>query len=124
MPRRPVVNMADFANLSLLQVRPALKRKLDEALVVPSEEVPPDVVTMQSRVLLADAVSGERRLVRVVYPGEADPSAGLVSVLDPLGADLLAASVGDVIQGNRIEEIVFQPENSMRANLVVRGEPR
>ena len=120
MARRPVVNMADFANLSLLKGQPALQRKLQEALVVPSEEVPPDVVTMQSKVLLIDAGTAERRLVRVVYPDESDPAAGSVSVLDPLGADLFGAAVGETVHRYRIEDIVFQPEKSLRTHLIVR----
>jgi regulator of nucleoside diphosphate kinase len=122
MSRRPIVNMADFANLSLLKAQPALQRKLEEALVVPSEEVPSDVVTMQSKVLLVDADTAERRLVRVVYPDESNPTNGAVSVLDPLGVDLFAASVGDTVQRYRIEDIVFQPEKSLRTHLVVRDE--
>jgi regulator of nucleoside diphosphate kinase len=122
------VNMADFANLSLISRGSPLQRKLESALAVPSDEVPPDVVTMQSRVLLRDEASGERSLVCVVYPSEADSTAGRISVLDALGVELFGASVGDTIecgsiQGTRrlrIEEIVYQPELSMRTNIIVR----
>jgi regulator of nucleoside diphosphate kinase len=56
-----IVNMADFANLSLLPLDPVLRRKLDEAVVVASDDVPADVLTMQSEVVLLDESSGERR---------------------------------------------------------------
>jgi regulator of nucleoside diphosphate kinase len=115
-----VVNMADYANLSLLVSGGPVQRKLEDAVVVPTESVPPDVVTMHSTVVLRDAASGERLVVSVVYPSEADLARGRVSVLEPLGAELFAASVGDRIGRLRIAEIVYQPEQSMRTNLVVR----
>ncbi len=122
------VNLADFANLTLLEVPAALQRKLERAVLVPTEEVPPDAVTMLSRLVAADAATGRRRELTVVYPAEADAAAGLVSVLDELGTALFAAVVGETIQYDttegpcrlRVEEILYQPERWMRKNLVVR----
>jgi regulator of nucleoside diphosphate kinase len=129
LPRRVKVNVADFANLTLLAIPAALQRKLERAALVPTEEVPPDAVTMLSRVVVADAATGRRREITVVYPPEADAAAGRVSVLDELGTALFAAAVGDAIQYDsaegrcrlRVEEILYQPERWMRNNLVVRG---
>jgi regulator of nucleoside diphosphate kinase len=123
------VNVADFANLSLLKLPAGLEHKLEAAVLVPSEEVPPDVVTMQCRVVLADAATGQRRIVSIVYPWEADSATGRVSILDALGAELFGASLGDIVECDgpdgpsrlRVEEILYQPEQSMRTNLVVRG---
>ena len=122
------VNVADFANLTLLAIPVALQRKLERAALVPTEEVPPDAVTMLSKVVVADTATGRRREVSVVYPAEADAAAGRVSVLDELGTALFAAAVGETIQYDtadgpcrlRIEEILYQPERWMRKNLVVR----
>lgn len=122
------VNVADFANLTLLGIPAALQRKLEGAALVSTEEVPPDAVTMLSRVAVADAATGRRREVTVVYPAEADAAAGLVSVLDELGTALFAAAVGETIQYDtadgpcrlRVEAILYQPERWMRKNLVVR----
>jgi regulator of nucleoside diphosphate kinase len=124
------VNAADFANLSLLKLTVELERRLHGAEVVSSEEVPPDVVTMQCRVLLTDAATARRRTVSVVYPMEADTAADRISVLDPLGTALFGAAVGDTIACDqpdgpcrlRVEEILYQPEQSMRANLIT-GDP-
>jgi regulator of nucleoside diphosphate kinase len=121
------VTLADFANLTLLGIPAALQRKLDGAALVPTEEVPPDAVTMLSRVVVADAAGG-RREITVVYPAEADPAAGLVSVLDQLGTALFAAAVGEMIEYDApegpcrllVEDILYQPERWMRKNLVVR----
>jgi regulator of nucleoside diphosphate kinase len=122
------VNVADFANLTLLGIPAALQRKLESAVLVPTEEVPPDAVTMLSRVAVAEALTGRRREITIVYPAEADAAAGRVSVLDDLGTALFAAAVGETIQYEttdgpcrlRVEEILYQPERWMRKNLFVR----
>jgi regulator of nucleoside diphosphate kinase len=124
-----IVNMADHANLSLLSPRGLLQRKLDEADVVPTESVPADVLTMQSTVVLSDDATGERCTVVLVYPAEADPQRGRISVLDPLGAQLFAASLGDAVEDARgrrlrIAQILYQPEQSLRTNLVVRDQEK
>jgi regulator of nucleoside diphosphate kinase len=120
-----IVNMADFANLSLLPLGPVLRRKLDEAVVVASDDVPADVLTMQSEVVLLDESSGERRSRRLVYPDEAQGASDAVSVLDPLGMELFGARLGDTIECGsryRIVEMRYQPESSMRTHVVVRSE--
>ena len=122
------VNVADFANLTLLGMPAALQCKLERAALVPTEDVPPDAVTMLSRVVVADAATGRRREITVVYPAEADAAAGLVSVLDELGTALFEAAVGETIEYDttegprrlRVEEILYQPERWMRKNLVLR----
>ena len=63
---------ADFANLSLLQPNAELRRLLDSAQVVPSDAMAPDIVTMNTEVVLRDETSGERRVMRVVFPGDAN----------------------------------------------------
>jgi regulator of nucleoside diphosphate kinase len=124
----PLLTAADFANLSLLDPYPPLQRLLASATVVGSDEMPHTVVTMNSEVVLHDETNGERRMVRVVFPGDADAAAGLISVLDPLGLTLLSASQGQVVECAladgvrrlRLEQVLFQPEHSLRTNLVIR----
>ena len=122
------VNVADAANLGLLGMTDALQRKVERAVPVPTDEIPPDVVTMLSRVVVVDLATARRRDIAVVYPAEADPAAGRVSVLDALGTALFGAYVGETIEcvteeGRRrlrIEEMLYQPERWMRMHLVVR----
>ncbi len=93
---------------------------LDSSAVVPAREVPPDVVTMYSQVMLLDQGSGERTKLALCYPADAEPAAGFISVLSPLGLSLLGLRVGDVARwrtpaGQRaaeVLEILFQPEAS------------
>src|SRR5512139_2696469 len=75
---------------------PALDDVLDGARLVASRSVPPDVVTMYSQVRLADLRSGERSTLTLCYPDDAEPAAGFVSVLSPVGASLLGLHVGAI----------------------------
>ena len=120
-----ILTQADFANLSLLGHGP-LQRLLERATVVSSDSMPADVITMNTLARLTQDI-GEVRLVRVVYPADADAGLGHISVIDPLGMALLAACVGDVIEvacANavrrlRVEKIMFQPQQSLRYGLLV-----
>lgn len=94
---------------------------LDGADLVPPREVPPDVVTMYSRVLVADVASGERSEYTPCYPADADLAKGFVSVLSPVGMALLGLRAGAIAhwrtpggqQGSaEVVSILFQPEAS------------
>lgn len=98
-----------------------LHEVLEAADLVPSREVPPDVVTMYSRVAVAPADGGAQRVLTLCYPDDADAAEGFVSVLSPIGAALLGRRVGDVVTPAspgaaaaplRICSILFQPEAS------------
>lgn len=75
-----------------------LQEELERALVLEAEAAPPGVVAMHSRVLLLDLESGARHDVTLVYPVEADVSAGRISVLAPLGTALVGYREGDEIR--------------------------
>jgi len=96
-----------------------LESELVRAKVVPREEIPEDVVTMNSRVIFENETTDERREVTLVYPGNADIDLGRISVLVPVGTALLGLRVGQSIdwelpggekQRYRIVEVPFQPE--------------
>lgn len=121
--RSLIVTEADFANLSLLRAHKNLQRLLAQAMVVSSDNVPPQVVTMNSQAIVRDETTGERRLVTLVYP--ADASASRIAVTEPLGTALLGARPGErIIAGERrllVEKVLHQPERSLRKYLVLRG---
>ncbi len=120
MSTRPIVSKLDSERLEPFLLHswidaPVLRLRtlLERARKVAPPRVPPDVVTMNSR-------------VRVRYPGEEEsealdltfPDAGGLSVLSPLGAALLGAREGESVQcaGGRVsrrvtvERIEYQPE--------------
>jgi regulator of nucleoside diphosphate kinase len=97
----------------------ALDAELTRAVVVAPAEVPPDVVTMNSRVVYRDEESSETREVTLSYPKDASLEQGRVSVLAPVGAALLGLSVGQEIEwlvpGGRhkrlrILAVTYQPQ--------------
>jgi len=105
----------------------ALAEELEEAEVVEPEGVPPDVVTMRSRVRVRDMVSGDLATYTLCYPVEADLDAGKLSVLAPIGTALLGYREGDVVEWPvpggvrvlRIEKLLHQPEAAARPRRVV-----
>ena len=120
------VTAADFANLSLIE-SPALARLLERAKVAPFDGFPPDIVTMYSRVLCIDVQTGERRVLRLVYPTDKPKDEGDVSVVAPAGLALLGRHAGCEIQWHgeqgkvcrlKVEAILYQPEQDLRTNLI------
>jgi len=97
-----------------------LLTELDRAEVVEPQEIPPDVVTMNSTVRFA-LESGEEFCLTLVYPKDTDGSADRISVLAPVGSALLGLSAGNYIEWPRpgggmmkvrIVEVVYQPERA------------
>jgi regulator of nucleoside diphosphate kinase len=96
----------------------ALTEELAHAEVVSSEEIPPDVVTMNSKVVLRDVDTSEKMTFTLVFPEDADVDTGSISILAPVGTAILGYRKGDVIEwpvpsGMRritIEKILYQPE--------------
>jgi regulator of nucleoside diphosphate kinase len=111
---RVIIPTTDLRALRQLDCE-KLQEELDRADIVPSPDVPADVVTMHARVLYLDETTGERRYVTLVYPEEMDVGRGRISVLSPVGAALLGLSIGDAIDWEfphgvrrrlRVEEVV------------------
>jgi len=96
----------------------SLRGELEIAEVVPSEKVPADVVTMNSKVLLKDMDTSEEMEFVLVFPKDADIDTGAISVLAPVGTAILGYRKGDVVEWPvpaqvrriRIEDILYQPE--------------
>ncbi|HVR71925.1 MAG TPA: nucleoside diphosphate kinase regulator [Vicinamibacteria bacterium] len=72
-----------------------LESHLEDAEVVPASVVGPDVVTMNSRVEVADLDSGDTVTFTLVFPRHANVAEGRVSVLAPLGMAVLGRRPGD-----------------------------
>lgn len=124
-----VVSLSDYVRLRELVGDHALAEELERAIVVPVDRIPEDVVTMNSRLIYCDESSGTTREVELVYPSEADPVAGRVSVLAPVGCALLGLRAGQSIDWNlpsgkvhrlRVERVLFQPKFIGKATAVAR----
>jgi len=93
----PVVSITDCMRLRQYPLSDELTDELDRAIVVHPEHIPNDVVTMHTRCAYIDERTGMRREIELVYPDEADPGQGKISVLTPVGSALLGLRVGQEI---------------------------
>lgn len=75
-----------------------LREELDRARIVDAEDVPADVVTLQSEVRVRDSETGIPADYTLVSPAHADVGSGHVSVLAPLGTALLGFREGDEVE--------------------------
>ncbi|BBO73199.1 RNA polymerase-binding protein Rnk [Desulfosarcina widdelii] len=95
-----------------------LEAEIQEGTLVDSKNVPPNVVTMNSRVALIDIDENKPMIFTLTFPRDADIDKGRLSVLSPVGTAILGHAEGDVIEwrvpaGHRcfkIERILYQPE--------------
>ncbi len=102
-----------------------LQAELLQARVVVPMDVPPDVVTMNSKVRLRDLDEGEEVTYTLVFPDQANIEEGKISVVAPVGTAMLGHRVGDeseweVPAGSvrlRVEEVLYQPEAAGHYNL-------
>lgn len=98
--RRDVGRLEALLDLPQWQNAPtadALLGELARAEVRDDADMPAGVVRMHSRVECTDENSGERHVLTLVFPNEADAGAGKISVLAPVGSALLGLSVGQSI---------------------------
>lgn len=99
----------------------ALEAELDRATIVEPGDVPPTVVTMNSKVRFEVASSQEEFSLTLVYPKDADTSGEKISIFAPVGSALLGLRQGDEIEWPkpgggvlkvRIKEVIYQPERA------------
>jgi len=96
----------------------SLREELERASVVPSQKIPGTVITMNSTVRLIDLETGEPETYTLVYPENAEPGAGKISILAPVGTAMLGYAVGDVFEWEvpagmrrlKVDVILYQPE--------------
>jgi regulator of nucleoside diphosphate kinase len=97
-----------------------LRAEIERAAVVEPGDVPPDVVTMNSRLVVRDLAADSVHEYTLVYPHEADITQNKISILAPIGMALLGYRKGDVVEwkvpsGTRtlkVEAILYQPESA------------
>ena len=95
-----------------------LEYELSRAAKVGTMHIPPNIVTMNSRVHLKDMDSKQDMIVTLVYPEDIRPAEGRISVLSSIGTAILGYAEGDTIEWHvpggvrriRIHKILYQPE--------------
>lgn len=107
-------NYHDRADLARLEA------ELAHAQVIASTEIPPNVITMNSKVCLIDLETGEEMIYTLVFPNEADIEQNKISILAPIGVAMLGYRVGDILEWPvpggvsrlKVKEVLYQPEAS------------
>ena len=95
-----------------------LIEELDRAVIVGPEEIPHDVVTMNSRIDVEDIDTGEMLSLSLVYPADANLEERKISIFSPIGTAVIGYRIGDVIEWSvpsgirklKIKDIQYQPE--------------
>jgi regulator of nucleoside diphosphate kinase len=103
---------ANQANLDLLE------KELYRAVLVDPQQIPHDVITMNSRVIITDTESGEKTTYTLVFPSAANISENKLSIMAPLGMALLGYRTDDIIEWPvpsgvrklKVDKIIYQPE--------------
>lgn len=94
-----------------------LTHEIERATVVDAQQVGRDVVTMNTRARLC-LDDDDVRDVQLVYPGDAQPEPGRLSVCSPVGTAILGCREGDAVDWRiglrtrriRIDRVLYQPE--------------
>jgi regulator of nucleoside diphosphate kinase len=97
-----------------------LAEEMEKASVVKPDQIPADVITLNSTARLVDQETNEEMVYTLVFPEDADVSQGKISILAPIGTAMLGYKVGDTFEWDtpggtrtlRVKEILYQPEAS------------
>ncbi|WP_042339588.1 nucleoside diphosphate kinase regulator [Desulfosporosinus youngiae] len=108
----------EFNSVISKQYLKNLEEELTNAQILTSEEIPKDVITMNSKILLRDMDANEEMVYTLVYPAEANLAEDKISVLAPVGTAILGYREGDIIEWKvpdgiinlKVEKILYQPE--------------
>jgi len=95
-----------------------LLNELDSAKIVEPQEIPVDIVTMNSIVKVSFLNQDKVVKFQIVYPDQANISENKISIFSPVATALIGYKVADEIEWIvpsgmtkiRIDEIIYQPE--------------
>lgn len=102
----------DFENLEL---------ELDRAKIISDDQVPEDLVTMNSKVKFVNLQDEKELTITIVYPSDANFAEGKISVLASLGSALIGLRVGQEINWMfpdgktktlKLQQVIYQPESN------------
>lgn len=75
-----------------------LEDELNRAQIIQDNQLPADVVGMNSQVYFLDQETGKESVVTLVYPQDANIHENKISILTPVGAALIGLRTGQIIQ--------------------------
>lgn len=114
-----IQRLIDNASEKDLMVADLLDEELSRGEVLDPQDIPDDVVSMNSQIRFTDLTRGRQMIRTLVYPHALESVPDGISVMAPIGAALIGLKVGDVIEWPlpnqtevrlRIDAIFWQPE--------------
>ncbi|MBE0405294.1 nucleoside diphosphate kinase regulator [Halomonas citrativorans] len=115
--------LIDNATDKELAVATLLEEELTRGEVIDPQEIPDDVVSMNSQIRFTDLTRGRQMVRTLVYPHALSTVEDGISVMAPIGAGLIGLKVGDIIDWPlpnnsevrlRIDAILWQPEREQQ----------
>lgn len=100
--------MLDSLPATQAAARDALLDELGRAALAEPWEMPPDVVTMNSRVRFSFDGADEEVAMTLTYPKDMGANADQLSILTPVGTALLGLKTGDSIRWQRPDGAMFE----------------
>lgn len=102
-----------------------LRTELDHARVVAPDEIPGDVITMNSKARLLDLNDREEMTFTLVFPENASIEHDRISVVAPIGTAMLGQREGDEFEWEvpagrvrlKVVKVLYQPEAAKQYQL-------
>ncbi|MBS1491797.1 MAG: nucleoside diphosphate kinase regulator [Bacteroidetes bacterium] len=122
--KKCISDAKQFKSISKTEADKLIK-ELDSAEVVEPEEIPSNVVTMNSIVKLSFLNSNKQIQFQIVYPDQANVKENKISIFSPIATALIGYKAKDEIEWIvpagltriRVDAIVYQPEAAGDYNL-------
>ncbi len=103
----------------------ALRNELDNAHVVDPQEIPGDVITMNSQARLKDLEDDDEMTYTLVFPENASIEHNRISVLAPIGTAMLGQRQGEEFEWEvpagrirlKVIQVLYQPEAARHFHL-------
>jgi regulator of nucleoside diphosphate kinase len=127
--KQMVVTLSDYQRLLGLMEFSSLKsrdpeiadrliRGLKSAKMLFQENIPPAIVTMNSRVLLVELSGGSESELTISYPHDSNSEEGRISIVSPAGVALFGSQEGEVVSWRipsglaefKLKKVIYQPE--------------
>ena len=120
-----ILTQADFLKLSSLvssaqnEIAELLEEELGRASIVSNDQLPQDVVSMNSKIRFQDLDTEKESVVTLVYPHDANIDENKISILAPVGSALIGLRVGQIInwpvpngkeKRMKVMSVLYQPD--------------
>lgn len=129
MEKQMVVTISDYQRLLGLMEFSSLKSKdpeiadrlirgLKNAKMLLQENIPPAIVTMNSRVRLVELSCGGETEFTISYPHDSNGEEGRISIISPAGVALFGSQEGEIVSWRiptgvaefKVKKVIYQPE--------------